>query len=84
MLGDNARLTTTRDSRIEDTLWYEKAWATIMVMGIVGITIPIEIFEIVHKASLIKFGVFAINVAMFIYLLRHAIEQHKSSPRDRA
>ncbi len=58
-------------------LWYEKAWATVMVVGIVGITIPIEILEIVHKASLIKFGVFAINVAMFIYLLRHAIKQHK-------
>jgi uncharacterized membrane protein (DUF2068 family) len=57
-------------------LWYEKAWATIMVVGIVGITIPVEIFEIIHKASLIKVGVFAINVAMFVYLLRHAIEQH--------
>jgi uncharacterized membrane protein (DUF2068 family) len=62
-------------------LWHEKAWATIMVVGIVGITIPVEIFEIIHKASLIKVGVFIINVAMFVYLLRHAIEQHNHRQR---
>ncbi len=58
-------------------LWYQQAWATIMVVGIVGLTIPIEIFEIFHKVSFIKVMVFAINVAMFVYLLRHAIEQRK-------
>jgi uncharacterized membrane protein (DUF2068 family) len=58
-------------------LWHQKAWATILVAGIVGMTIPVEIFEIVHKASIVKFGVFAINVAMFVYLLRHALEERK-------
>jgi uncharacterized membrane protein (DUF2068 family) len=58
-------------------LWYQKAWATIMVVGIVGLTIPIEIFEIFHKISFIKVAVFAINVAMFVYLLRHALEQRR-------
>ncbi len=58
-------------------LWYQKAWATIMVVGIVGITIPVEVFEIFHKASLIKVGIFAINIAMFVYLLRHALEERK-------
>ncbi len=58
-------------------LWHQKAWATILVAGIVGITIPIEIFEIVQKASIVKFGVFTINVAMFIYLLRHALAERK-------
>lgn len=58
-------------------LWYQKAWATILVVGIVGLTIPIEIYEIIEKASIVKFGVFAINIAMFIYLLRHALEERK-------
>ena len=58
-------------------LWNQKAWATILVVGIVGITIPIEIYEIIHKASIVKFVVFAINIAMFVYLLRHAIEEHQ-------
>jgi uncharacterized membrane protein (DUF2068 family) len=58
-------------------LWYQKAWATLLVVGIVGLTIPVEIYEIVHKASIVKFVVFAINLAMFVYLLRHALEEHK-------
>jgi uncharacterized membrane protein (DUF2068 family) len=56
-------------------LWHQKAWATVMVAGIVGLTIPIEIFEIYHHVSLVKIGVFVINVAMFIYLFRHALEE---------
>ena len=58
-------------------LWYQKAWATILVVGIVGLTIPVEIYEIIHKASIVKFVVFAINLAMFVYLLRHALEERK-------
>jgi uncharacterized membrane protein (DUF2068 family) len=58
-------------------LWYQKAWATILVVGIVGMTIPIEIYEIIDKASIVKFVVFAINLAMFVYLLRHALEERK-------
>ena len=58
-------------------LWYQKAWATILVVGIVGLTIPVEIYEIVEKASIVKFVVFAINLAMFVYLLRHALEERK-------
>lgn len=58
-------------------LWYQKAWATLLVVGIVGMTIPVEIYEIIAKASIVKLGVFAINVAMFIYLLRHALAERK-------
>ncbi len=58
-------------------LWHQKAWATILVVGIVGATIPIEVYEIIQKASAIKFVVFAINIAMFTYLLRHAIEERQ-------
>lgn len=58
-------------------LWNQKAWATILVVGIVGLTIPVEIYEIIHKASIVKFIVFAINIAMFVYLLRHALAERK-------
>ncbi len=58
-------------------LWYQQAWAIILVVGIVGITIPVEIYEIIDKASIVKFVVFAINLAMFVYLLRHALEERK-------
>jgi uncharacterized membrane protein (DUF2068 family) len=58
-------------------LWHQKAWATILVVVIVGATIPLEVYEIVQKTSIVKFAVFAINVAMFIYLLRHAISEQQ-------
>ncbi len=58
-------------------LWNQKAWATILVVGIVGITIPVEIVEIFHKVSLLKCSIFIINVAMFCYLLGHALEERK-------
>jgi uncharacterized membrane protein (DUF2068 family) len=56
-------------------LWHQKAWATILVVAIVGATIPLEVYEIVQRISLVKLAVFAINVAMFVYLLGHTIEQ---------
>lgn len=58
-------------------LWKQKAWATILVVGIVGLTIPVEIYEIIEKASIVKFGVFAINLAMFVYLFRHALDERQ-------
>ena len=58
-------------------LWHQKAWATILVVGIVGMTIPVEIYEIIQKVSIVKFVVFAINIAMFIYLLRHALAERQ-------
>ena len=60
-------------------LWYQKAWATILVVGIVGLTIPVEIYEIIEKASVVKLGIFAINIAMFGYLLRHALAERSKS-----
>jgi uncharacterized membrane protein len=64
-------------------LWHQKAWATMLVVGIVGLTIPVEIYEIIEKASIVKVGVFAINVAMFVYLLRHALEERNKGIGDR-
>ncbi len=57
-------------------LWQQQTWATFLVVGLVGATIPVEIYELVHKASAIKLGVFVINLAMFGYLLRHALAEH--------
>lgn len=50
-------------------LWYEKAWASLLVIGLVGVSIPLEIFELIRGFSLLKFIVFGINLAVFGYLL---------------
>ncbi len=52
-------------------LWYEKGWATILVLVLVGISIPPEIFELIQGVTLLKLAVFIANVAVFWYLLHH-------------
>lgn len=59
-------------------LWYQKAWAKILVMVLVGISIPPEIFELRQRISLLKLAVFLVNLAVFWYLLRHSL----STPDD--
>ncbi|MCL1466056.1 DUF2127 domain-containing protein [Argonema galeatum] len=54
-------------------LWYEKTWAKILVLVLVGISIPAEIFELIRGISLLKLVVFIINAAVFWYLLRHSL-----------
>lgn len=52
-------------------LWHEKHWATVLVLGLVGISIPAEIFELIRGITLLKLGIFIVNLAVFWYLLRH-------------
>jgi uncharacterized membrane protein (DUF2068 family) len=52
-------------------LWYEKTWAKILVIGLVGISIPAEIFELITGLTILKGLVFITNVAVLWYLIRH-------------
>ena len=52
-------------------LWYEKGWATILVIVLVGISIPPEIYELVKGVTVLKLVAFIINVAVLWYLLHH-------------
>lgn len=52
-------------------LWYEKGWARILVLVLVGISIPAEIFELIKGITILKLIVFLGNVGVFWYLLRH-------------
>ena len=59
-------------------LWYEKGWATILVLVLVGISIPPEIYELFQGMTVLKLAVFIANVAMFWYLLHH-LPKHGNS-----
>ena len=52
-------------------LWYEKTWAKILVIGLVGISIPPEIFELIQGLTVLKMLVFIVNIAVLWYLIRH-------------
>ena len=58
-------------------LWYEKAWATILVLLLVGISIPPEIYELVQGVTVLKLAVFITNLAVLWYLLHHLPKQGK-------
>lgn len=51
-------------------LWYEKRWAHVLVVFLVAISIPPEIYELIRGISTIKAMVFVINVAVLIYLVK--------------
>ncbi len=51
-------------------LWYEKAWARWLVIGVVAISIPAELFELTRGISPVKLIVFILNLAILWYLLR--------------
>ncbi len=50
-------------------LWYEKAWGRWLVLISIGISIPVEIYELTKGFSAIKLVVFLLNVAIFAYVL---------------
>lgn len=51
-------------------LWYEKNWARWLVIGLVSLSLPPEVFELAKGFSWIKWGVFFINLGVLWYLLR--------------
>lgn len=52
-------------------LWFEKTWAKILVIVLVSISIPPEIFELIKGISLLKIAVFLVNVAVLWYLIKN-------------
>jgi uncharacterized membrane protein (DUF2068 family) len=59
-------------------LWYQQSWAILLVIGLVGISIPLEIFELFKSITVLKSIVFLLNVAMFMYLLRHVVRERSN------
>lgn len=56
-------------------LWYQQGWARILVLALVGISIPPEIYEIIVGISPLKLVILLVNLAVFWYLLRHSLNE---------
>lgn len=52
-------------------LWYEKRWAHVLVLVLVGISIPPEIYELIRGFSPLKILILVLNLAVFGYLFRN-------------
>lgn len=51
-------------------LWLQKNWAGWLVILMVSLSLPPEIYELFHHVSLLKLFVLLLNLAILIYLLR--------------
>ncbi len=57
-------------------LWQRRVWAHWLVIGLVGVSIFPEIYELIHGITPIKAIVFILNVVMLWYLLTHRPQHH--------
>jgi Predicted membrane protein (DUF2127) len=51
-------------------LWLEKPWGRWLVLIIIGISIPPEIYELHQGFSVVKLMVFLLNIGIFVYLMK--------------
>jgi uncharacterized membrane protein (DUF2068 family) len=51
-------------------LWLEKPWGRWLVLIIIGISIPPEIYELHHGFSVVKLTIFLLNIGIFFYLMQ--------------
>jgi uncharacterized membrane protein (DUF2068 family) len=64
-------------------LWYEKAWGRWLILISIGISIPVEIYELSKGFSWMKLVVFLLNLGIFAYVLlkfpkHHGAGQHQA------
>lgn len=62
-------------------LWYQQVWAEVLVLILVGASIPLEIYELIKGITFLKSVVFAVNITIFLYLLRFVVENTRSHKR---
>ena len=51
-------------------LWLHKTWAEGLVLVTVALSLPIEVFELAHHMTGIKWMIFVINIVIFWYVLK--------------
>jgi uncharacterized membrane protein (DUF2068 family) len=51
-------------------LWLKRRWAEWFAVVAGGLYIPIEMYELWRRVTWIRFGLFAVNVAIVVYLAR--------------
>src|SRR5580700_6933503 len=62
-------------------LWLLKRWAEWLTVIITSSLVPLEIYEIFHRPTVIKILVFILNIAVVVYLLYRITNERHVSPR---
>lgn len=48
-----------------------KRWAEYLTVIAIGFFIPLELYEVLQKQTLVRFGALGLNIAIVIFLIRH-------------
>jgi uncharacterized membrane protein (DUF2068 family) len=57
-------------------LYLEKAWGEYLTLIITASFLPWEIFEVIHRVTLVRVGLLVVNILVFAYLLRIVTRRH--------
>jgi len=58
-------------------LYLEKVWAEYLTLAITASFLPLEIFEIIRRVTLIRVSLLTVNTLVLIYLLKLVLERRK-------
>ncbi len=61
-------------------LWRERAWAEWLAALSAGVYVPIEVYELVHRASWLKAGALVLNLAILGYMIWLLTESRRRRP----
>ena len=56
-------------------LYLEKAWGEFLTLAITASFLPLELFEVFRRVTLIRVGLLTINILVFLYLLHLVFER---------
>jgi uncharacterized membrane protein (DUF2068 family) len=56
-------------------LFLEKAWGEFLTLAITASFLPLEIFEVVRRLTWVRVSLLAINILVFLYLVKLVIER---------
>ena len=59
-------------------LWLQKYWAEWFTVFATGSLVPLEIYEIAKRFGWLKLAALVANIAVVVYLVRAALQAHKS------
>ncbi len=65
-------------------LYLEKAWGEILTLIVTASFLPWELFEIIRRLTWFRLGLFAINIFVFLYLLKLVANQRRRKRPRRA
>lgn len=65
-------------------LVFERRWAGYLTVVVTGALIPLEIWEVIRKASPTRLTVLAVNLAVLVYVIWKLVQEHRVTRADLA